>query len=464
MSIDRRDFIAAAAITPVANLVTGTPSSAVTVAATEAAMPASSPASLADLASSPLVDRARAAQVLTDAGFAAIVCSRPSNVYHLTNYWAVLARMGVLDSVYAVLPRDPKLPIALVLAEFSYYYTAADHPLPPGVVVYLYTGMPSGGAKGSGREYQPTSWFPIAGDAPITDRERLRRERTQSIGRAFGSRSAALLQALKDLDIPLTAASPTRVGFDDVAAQTLLNQVRQGFTANAEDSLRRIRLVKTPAELALMRAASQNNIEAALATAQMARELGTMQAFRRRFLAEAAARGNAPVFMVIDSVSSDAYDAPIVSGSTFMIDCVTQFRGYHGDFGRTVVVGELNAPMRRATQAMAAGWGEIRSRLKPGMTFREIAALGRETLRKHGYDHAIPFSPHSVGLWHTDQPRAALDGTPVDVTLEAGMVISVDCPLMDTGRGGTGHLEDLTLITATGSEIIHRQVDGVLVV
>ena len=35
------------------------------------------------------------------------------------------------------------------------------------------------------------------------------------------------------------------------------------------------------------------------------------------------------------------------------------------------------------------------------------------------------------------------------------MFISVDCPLMEAGSGGTAHLEDLTLIREDGSEPIH---------
>ena len=35
------------------------------------------------------------------------------------------------------------------------------------------------------------------------------------------------------------------------------------------------------------------------------------------------------------------------------------------------------------------------------------------------------------------------------------MILSIDCPLSETGRGGTGHLEDLVRITASGAEPIH---------
>ena len=42
------------------------------------------------------------------------------------------------------------------------------------------------------------------------------------------------------------------------------------------------------------------------------------------------------------------------------------------------------------------------------------------------------------------------------------MVLSVDCPLLDVGVGGSAHLEDLTLITADGSRPLHA-VDPALI-
>jgi len=111
--------------------------------------------------------------------------------------------------------------------------------------------------------------------------------------------------------------------------------------------------------------------------------------------------------------------------------------------------------MLKATKAMADGWDRVREQLKPGLKFAEIQALGQKALTQAGSRYRIPFNPHSVGLYHTD--HFGLSGLPpvADMTLEAGMIISVDCPLLQSGIGGSGHLEDLMLITADGSEPIH---------
>ena len=98
------------------------------------------------------------------------------------------------------------------------------------------------------------------------------------------------------------------------------------------------------------------------------------------------------------------------------------------------------------------------------MRFSDIGRIGREALRKAGHDYTVAFKPHSVGLEHEDQPRAGIDGRPCDIELADGMVLSVDCPLLDVGVGGTAHLEDLTLITADGSRPLHEAGPPLLVV
>jgi Xaa-Pro aminopeptidase len=148
-------------------------------------------------------------------------------------------------------------------------------------------------------------------------------------------------------------------------------------------------------------------------------------------------------------VSAEGVDAPFREGQAFLIDAVSEGAGYHGDFARTVFVGEPPRPMADATAAIKLGWEAVRESLRPGLRFEEITAIGRDAVRRAGYDFTIAFQPHSVGLYHNDAIGLG------DLVLEPGMVISVDCPVLQAGIGGTAHLEDLTLITASGAEPVH---------
>jgi len=137
--------------------------------------------------------------------------------------------------------------------------------------------------------------------------------------------------------------------------------------------------------------------------------------------------------------------------------------GYYGDYGRSVFIGEPRKQIGDKVQSMGKAWNELKNTFRPGMKFSEIQKTGSEILRKIDPTVIVPFSPHSVGLAHTEQPRTALDGSRTDIVLEKGMIISVDCPLMQSSTMGSAHLEDLTLITDSGSTPIHDEGNQIVV-
>ena len=236
----------------------------------------------------------------------------------------------------------------------------------------------------------------------------------------------------------------------------------QGF--GAVDTVKNLRLIKTPFEVELMKAASSANIAAARKTAANMRHLGTIKHVREAFNAEASRLGNTPGFMAVNASVDEAYDAELVEGTSVLIDCVSSLRGYHGDFGRTIFIGEPRKEMADKVKVMGLAWNELRNQLKPGMRFSEIRSAGSAILAKMGNTLNVPFGPHCVGLAHTEQPLHDWQGAPIDTVLEAGMIISVDCPLMEASPLGTAHLEDLTLITSDGHASIHDNSNDFIIV
>lgn len=402
----------------------------------------------------PFLDRERASRVLAHERLDALVVGQATNVFHASNFYPLLDRMSFRLTTLAVIPRDPKRPVALIVPSFSFYYIHSDDGLVAGVQPFVFTS-PVGYQDSRRTDDEPAAAdarpYPIHDPKLVTSGEQRRRDALAAAAPYAPNMQWALTRACRELGLV-----EGRLGYDDAGLAPLLAQAAPRATAlESEDTPRRLRLVRTPAEIRMMRIAAQSNVDAALATIALARELGSLAAIRQRFYAEAALRGNTGVFMVVDAVSSDAYDEPLRDGRSFMIDCVSHCRNFHGDYGRTIFVGEPTARMRRCTEAMAKGWDEIRPRLRPGVKFSEIRTLGQQTLAKLGYDVPVGFGPHSVGLAHNDQPRTAPGGGPVDHVLESGMILSIDCPLLETGNGGTAHLEDLVLVTPQGGEPIH---------
>jgi Xaa-Pro aminopeptidase len=413
------------------------------------------------------INPARAYQVMEQEDLQGIVVGDPLNVFHFTGYWPQIAhtKAGQPPTTFAILARDPKLGRALVTSKFIYYYTVGDSGFRQPFEPYLYYQPGDEGEIPPDAKLMATGEFADRGMAPLTAVEIRRRSHLSAatdrrpIDRDAGG---ALVAAMRDLGL-----WRGRIGFDhQVIAAVCDHHDHPGRTIQADNILRKIRLIKSPLEIELMRRASWANVAAVQAAAKAIRAGMTYQELRAVYFQQAVARGNLPVFMTIDRVSAPLADATIADGDAFFIDGVSHYRHYHGDYARTVFVGEPTGAMRRAAEAVAFGWGAVREALKPGLRYSEIYALGQAATRKAGYDFAISFGPHSVGLSHTDEPCREQGGFYIkdDIVLQENMILSVDCPILDTGLGGSAHIEDLMLITGDGAEPLHALGAPVIVV
>ena len=417
----------------------------------------------------PLFNRERAEKVLKQESLAGLIVAEPLNVFHLTGYWPQLGKMGFAAPSIALLSADPQKPVALVMPQFLHYYVYADADFSGDVEPYVYTHRAVSGTAIQGDYDEPAAGtlhvYRDKGDVPMGELEMHRRAAVEAVTERHGvsaEREFAMVRAARALGM-----TRGRVGVDHMAIMAMLESSPLTVTAvPADNTLRKIRLVKSPREIELMRLAAQANAEAALAAAATVREGATTQELRARFFSEAAGRGNAGVFMAIDRMITEVVDFEFRDGAAFFVDCVSSGWHYHGDFARTIFLGEPAGAMRDATRAMQLGWEAIREQLRPGLRYSEIPPIGRKAVRAAGLDFDIPFSPHSVGLAHTDEPGQ--DGRPYwvkdDLTLQPGMILSVDCPVLNTGIGGSAHMEDLSLITADGAESIHTVTDPVIVI
>jgi Xaa-Pro aminopeptidase len=403
------------------------------------------------------MNMSRAARIMEEDGIDALVLAEGNNFYHASGHRPVTTRMGHRPSAVAIVTRKENQPLSLVVSSFTYYYLLADTLDADSYPIYLYTGP----GVDDPSEARPVSVFVNRNEAPMDDIESRRasltflaeEERQASPG--FGP---ALTKALTELGL---AKGKIALDHESTLAQ-LEGRLPDASFVGASSALSRIRPIKSDTEIALMRRAATMNAEAALAAVSTVRAGASYRDLRNVFAAEAALRGNRSVFMVVDRVSSDHLDAPFRDGQSFLIDAVSEYQGYHGDYGRTVFLGEPSRPMAQATQKIGRAWDELREAIRPGMRFSEVSALGVQTLKKLGGNYPVSFTPHSVGLYHTDHVDPTGSSAWQDMVLEPGMIISVDCPLLAAGVGGSAHLEDLMLITATGSEPIYPVGDQVV--
>ena len=423
----------------------------------------------ADLAkavrSRPPMNLARAYEVLEQEKLGGFILADPVNVYHLTGYWPQLAKMGYSAPSFALLTTDHRQAPGLVTSQFLYYYIFADAGFEYPLQTYLFGGWKERGTEaGETVRIRPFT-FENLGRAPLGDIEKHRLatlDRALEAGYLGPDIQTALLKAIRDMGL-----DRGRIGIDHPTIAAAIEDAGLAVTPRyAENTLRKIRLIKSENEIALMRFAAETNATAALTAAKAVRAGASYQELRASFFSETSRLGNTPAFMSVDRMSSEVGDGSIREGQGFFIDCVSHRMHYHGDYGRTILVGEPAKSMKRAADAMTLGWEAVREKLRPGLRYSEIKTIGDTAVKKAGYDVSIAFTPHSCGLMHTDEPGR--DGTPFfvkqDLALEENMILSVDCPIRNTGFGGSAHLEDLTLITKDGSEPINNIGDQIIVV
>lgn len=390
-----------------------------------------------------LMNRRRLQQACAARGVDALVLCEPINIYHATGFYPNTVAMGQIGTSVAIVPADPAVPVRFVLPLFVYYFFDLGRAAPHAEIeAFLYTAP-------VGEDAAPPSYYAEADDGEEDGFERATRAATDAVlldRKPSATVERALAEAMSDL------APAAKVAVDGFAGVALIGGMRAWTPA--EPILREVRMIKSPREIELMRHAASSNEQAAR-EAIAAMVIGQTYAdLEAAFFAAVGLRGGTPFFLAIDSRSYAGRDGTIREGRCFQIDAVSRFAHYHGDFGRTVVVGEPHPELLRATEAARQANEAIARLLAPGLRYSDVMKLGRKVVAEQGIKAFTPASPHSVGLFHTDEAfeKGAQTFAKADHLIEPGMVLSVDLPILMTDMNGTVHLEDLWLITETGCE------------
>lgn len=123
--------------------------------------------------------------------------------------------------------------------------------------------------------------------------------------------------------------------------------------------------------------------------------------------------------------------------------------GYHGELERTFFIGKPGAREERAFLAMLEAQRTVIDAIRPGVTSAEMDKLGRDVLRRYGYEeYAIHRIGHGQGLGRHEEPYLIFNSPFV---LKAGMVFTVEPGFYIPGLGGFRN-SDTLLITEHGCE------------
>jgi Xaa-Pro aminopeptidase len=474
-TINRRDVVAALAGGTAAAAVPGSATAADTAASPGAAAKPGSTIALARPGRLPgvdgrmLVNKPRAYQVLEQYGLDGLVAANPVNVYYLSNTMPIGMKMRWEYPAFATFARDSKQPSFLVTTSAQAWDLVNGDREVPELIAYSsaanwqdYAGAPP--EKFHEEPKASVGGYLVREGATLTPRE----QRWAASQKRYNTSAAptpawGLVRALRE-----SGLAKGRVGVDDMRVKYLLEQI--GFTGvqlvPGDGVFRMIRMVKSEPEIALMRIAGRNNGEAAMRTIRSIERGMRLDDVERRFRAETAALGNDMTFIIAGVTLGSFADGEAVPGKAFLVDAVSRFREYHGDFARTVCIGDPPPDVLARAQANRIGREAVFEIIRPGTKFSDMRRVAREAMVKAGMpEKAIVANPHSVGLQHTDHPNRLDIGLPVplDHVLEENMTITMDLPYIEVGWGA-GHNEDLIRITRTGYEPLNEESDPLVVV
>ena len=414
----------------------------------------------------PLVNLNQAYKVLNEEELDGLIVTLPKNIFYFTGYYDHLAVRYSSPSSFALLSKDENKKMCIVMNQFIYYFSFIDGDFNLDTKDYLFTGWNKNntgleGKLSDNQTQEPTPSSPYTWTSmkehPIGSIEK---NRLEILGEKLDHipESAdydwALKKAMKYLGLDKGV-----IGIDHPVINQIINKMNlKTETVDGDHALRRIKIIKSNREIELMRISAQTNADATISAINQLRNGATHQDLKALFFSECSKRGNVPSLLQIDTVNSEVYNKELRDGDCFAIDAVSHGFHYNGDFGRTVFLGEPSESMKKATDAISLGWDAVREKLRPGLRYSEIRKIGRDAMKKAGYKYSVALTPHSIGLSHTDEPGKNGVGSfwqKDDLVLEENMIISVDLPVLNTGIGGSAHLEDLTLITSDGGEQIN---------
>ncbi|HEX5507051.1 MAG TPA: Xaa-Pro peptidase family protein [Pseudolabrys sp.] len=233
--------------------------------------------------------------------------------------------------------------------------------------------------------------------------------------------------------------------------------------------LERLRLKKTPDELAKLKIASESVLESMKATiAKYGPGAGTKRDVVETLRREETNRGLTFEYCLITcgtSLNRAPSDQKWEKGDIMSIDSGGNFQGYIGDICRMAIQGEPDAELVDLLGEIEEIQRAAMKPIKSGAMGREIYAAGEALVAKSKHHNHMEFLAHGMGLVSHEGPRLTDSGpvpypaTDADIPLEAGSVISVETTLLHPSRGFI-KLEDTVVVGETGHEIYGEGARG----
>jgi Xaa-Pro aminopeptidase len=219
------------------------------------------------------------------------------------------------------------------------------------------------------------------------------------------------------------------------------------------------RMVKSPAELDLIRRSVATNSEAYAKTIRRvhagAREMDIAAELDYQMRALGAEKAAFDTIVAAGARSALPHAHPTAhrlgENELLLIDMGASQDGYASDMTRVAHTGTPPKRILRLYKAVSEAQLAALSAIKDGVTTGQVDAAARDVLKRYELDRAFVHSTgHGLGLEIHEPPRIARKDK---TKLRAGMAITIEPGVYIDGVGGI-RIEDTVLVTEHGCEIL----------
>jgi len=399
-----------------------------------------------------LCNEERARELMARDKIDGIIAHRPINQYYLSNYWGVFNTAGGYDgSYFSLLSASDTQAASLVIPAFELrrldtfggswmphlfsYFTDTSSPQ----ITHFSDGTPQG-----------ENYVGWQADADATDLTDLETAWLKSIDQHGSNMSPngfwALARAVRNAGLEKGTLVVDDPRIADWLAGCRMADLKVIYNASFFNE---IRMIKTADELAIMQRAALINERALINAARGVSEGSRWEDAQRIFMTDVAENDARGVYLICGLGELPA--GKIRRGEAVMLDGLSKYKRYHGDFGRCMVVGTASQKQQRYHQAICAGWEHAKDLMKPGISYSELSRQVGAAVQKAGIKDFRDPVVHGLGLEHTDDPKpeGVMPQTKGDQVLQKNMVINIDLPHTEIGWGSV-HMEDTVVITDNG--------------
>jgi Xaa-Pro aminopeptidase len=271
---------------------------------------------------------------------------------------------------------------------------------------------------------------------------------------------AKAVRHLKSTDIPVKRLGVERSFLPADAEAVLRQALPEVEIVDALVPLERLRARKTPAELDLLREASERVVDSMVAVFA-----GHGPGTTKRELVEAMKREEVQRGLVFEyclvaagsSMNRAPSDQQWREGEVLSLDSGGNYGGYIGDLCRMGILGEPDTELRDLLAEVDTIQQATRAPIRRGTLGGDLYAAAEAAIAKSPNRDKINFAAHGMGLISHEAPRLSsrapvpYPGDDATEPLETGMVISIETAIHHPRRGFI-KLEDTVAVTDTGWE------------